>query len=150
MLKLHPKKGLTTVKINNYLRNTENFYGCYPIDEIPTFTSFPAFCIVNNQRSGKPGGHWLAILITKRNFFYFDSFGLSILETELEKYFRKYNRGRVFFSRKCIQHAQSISCGFFCIAFVKNVHSVISYDRFLDKFNSMNLIENDKIVKRFI
>ena len=150
MLKLHPKKGLTTININNYLRNKKYFQGCYPIDNIPIFKQFPVFVIVNTQKSIKRGGHWVALLITKQDFLYFDSFGLPFLELELERYFKKYKRHRVLFSRKCIQDVQSVSCGLFCIAFVKNVRSPISYNTFLDKFDGVNLFENDKIVKSLI
>ena len=76
--------------------------------------------------------------------FYFDSFGLPILEETLIKYLEPYY-SLVTYSDLCIQHIESDKCGEFCILFVKHVNSKPIYENFLSQFNKNNLLQNDLI-----
>ena len=57
---------------------------------------------------------------------------------------------KVTVNNECIQHFTSASCGLFCIAFIKNVKSKLSFEKFISKFNLFNLQKNDNIVKNLI
>ena len=52
----------------------------------------------------------------------------------------------VIFNNLCIQHITSDKCGAFCIYFVKSVHNLKSYYKFLSNFSTNNLKINDKII----
>ena len=100
--------------------------------------------IINTHDSTKPGEHWLGLVLLKNKCFYFDSFGLPIMNHNILKYLRMYEK--VSYSNVCVQETTSVKCGQFCIAFVQNVNSKKSYEDFISKFNSVNLKLNDVIV----
>ena len=85
--------------------------------------------------------------MTEEKCFYFDSFGLKILDENIKKFARIYNN--VIYSERCIQNIQSEKCGEFCVAFVNNVHCVETYKSFINSFSD-NLYINDFIVNHFI
>merc|ERR1711989_25674 len=105
----------------------------------------PASMIINTHRKNQPGEHWLALVLTETKCFYLDSFGGPILEEMIVSYLQqKYKKVTV--NNECIQHFTSASCGLFCIAFVKNVNSKFSFEKFISKFSLFNLLKNDNIV----
>ena len=147
MLLLNPQYGLRGGQIEIYLKSQKNFKGCFPIDQIPVFTSFPAYIIVNTALAKSPGEHWIALIIRKTEFLYFDSYGLGVMNYRLFQYFKRYDGNRpIIHSKICIQSLTSYSCGLFVTAFVKNVKSIKSYHLFMGKFNHENLPINDLIV----
>ena len=81
--------------------------------------------------------------------FYFDSFGLPIVEEYLLKFLHPHYNV-VTYSDVCIQHLKSDKCGEFCILFVKHVKNKTTYDKFLSHFNHKNLKENDVIVEQWM
>ena len=143
------KHGLSTDQIEKYLENVPGFVGCYPSNKIPEINSFPCTLIINTAQSGYPGDHWVALHLKEDVAFYFDSFGFPILEYDIFKFLKKYYK-KVIYNRICIQDLTSIACGLFCIAFVKNVFSVKSYNLFKSQFSSANIKENDCTVLNFI
>ena len=76
-----------STEIENILKTSKNFLGCFPLDELPYFPQrFPATLIVNTDTSIGNGDHWLALVLQKDKCFYFDSFGLPIVEEYLLKF----------------------------------------------------------------
>ena len=140
----------SSIEIENYLKDQKGFLGCFASDNLPTFPkSLPASLIINTHKKSQPGEHWLALVLTKRKCFYFDSFGAPILEEKIVIYLQqKYKKVTV--NNECIQHFTSASCGLFCIAFIKNVKSKLSFEKFISKFNLFNLQKNDNIVKNLV
>ena len=136
----------SSIEIENYLKNQKGFLGCFASDDLPPIPKIlPASMIINTHRKNQPGEHWLALILTKTKCFYFDSFGAPILEETIVSYLcQKYHKVTV--NNECIQHFTSASCGLFCIAFIKNVNSKISFEKFISKFNLFNLLKNDNIV----
>ena len=137
----------SSIEIEKYLKDQKGFLGCFASDDLPTFPkSLPASLIINTHKKSQPGEHWLALVLTKRKCFYFDSFGAPILEEKIVIYLQqKYKKVTV--NNECIQHFTSASCGLFCIAFIKNVNSKISFEKFISKFSLTNLLKNDNIVQ---
>ena len=136
----------SSIEIEKYLKDQKGFLGCFASDDLPTFPKLlPASLIINTHKKSQPGEHWLALVLTKRKCFYFDSFGAPILEETIVIYLQqKYKKVTV--NNECIQHFTSASCGLFCIAFIKNVNSKISFEKFISKFSLFDLLKNDNIV----
>ena len=135
----------SSLYIESYLAEEKHFLGCFPKDKLPTFPKqFPKSLIINTDDSSKPGEHWVALVLYRRKCFYFDSFGLPIVDQCIIKFLKRYQK--VTYSSTCIQDVTSNQCGQFCIAFIHNVNSKISYSKFVNMFNVVNLKYNDNIV----
>ena len=127
-----------------------HFLGCFPLDQLPNFpTQLPTSCIINTQTSTEEGEHWIALILTKKYCFYFDSFGLPIINQRIIEYLNPYYTV-VRHSDVCIQHFESDKCGEFCIMFVTQVESKKTYERFISQFNLLNIKENDIIIENWL
>ena len=85
--------------------------------------------------------------MTKNKCFYFDSFGVPIINNEIKIFAKEYNE--VIYSNKCVQDITSVKCGEFCIAFINNVDSVDSYKKIISMFYPEIFI-NDFIVSDLV
>ena len=127
-------------EINRRLFKDKTFMGCFPFDNLPAFPEhLPAKLIVNTGASSTNGEHWVALLLNPKSCFYFDSFGVPILNHEIHKFLQKKYK-KVTFSALCIQDYRSDKCGEFCIIFLKNVSSKKTYLLFLKRFSDANLL----------
>ena len=136
-------------EIKKKLMKDKTFIGCYPFDKLPALPEkLPAKLIINTGASSTEGEHWVALLLKPKSCFYFDSFGVPILNLEIHKFLKKKYK-KVTFSALCIQDYRSNKCGEFCITFLKNVSSKKTYLLFLKKFSDNNLLVNDKLLKYF-
>jgi hypothetical protein len=130
--------------------NRKQFLGCFPLDQLPDFpTQFPKSCIINTQTSTKVGEHWIALILTNKHCFYFDSFGLPIIDQRIIEYLNPHYT-IVRYSDVCIQHIESDKCGEFCIVFVTQVNSKITYEKFISQFNLEDVRENDNIIENWV
>ena len=135
----------SSLYIESYLAEDDNFWGCFPIDKLQIFPiQIPKSLIINIDDSSKPGDHWVALVLFKTKCFYFDSISLPIVDLSILRFLKPYKK--VTYSSACIQDVASNQCGQFCIAFIKNVRSKISYSKFVSMFNAVNLKCNDYIV----
>ena len=135
-------------EIEHILRFNKNFIGCYPHDELPKIKSrCDCSIIINTAPSGANGEHWVAVRMTKNYCFYFDSFGVPIVNENIQRFVKKYKKA--IYSYKCIQDVRSEKCGQFCIAFINNVDSIKNYKKFLNMFDT-KLYLNDFIVHDLI
>ena len=134
-------------EIEAILRRNKRFLGCFAWDQLPPFpSSLPKSLIINTAKSDSRGEHWVAIVLQKKQCFYFDSFGLPIINDYNLEFIRDaYNK--VTYTDNCIQSANSDMCGKFCIAFIKYVHSKSSYNTFIEQFDFVKLYKNDEIVE---
>ena len=137
---------LVTYQIDNFLRKNDNYLGTFPLDRLPDLPKkFPKSIIINTDQSNKPGDHWIAIVLTEKHAYYFDSFGLGIVDQEIQQFLLP-RYSSIIFNSLSIQHILSDKCGYYCIYFVKNVHNFKSYYKFLSNFMIDNLMLNDCIV----
>ena len=136
----------TSTAIENYLKEQKGFLGCFAYNDLPPLPKLlPASMLINTHKKNQPGEHWLGLVLTKHKCFYFDSFGVPIMEERIISYLQpKYKK--VIINNECIQHFTSASCGLFCIAFIKNVKSKPSFESFISKFNLFDILKNDDIV----
>ena len=94
--------------IEKILAYNKNFMGCYAWNQLPPFpNTFPRSLIINTAHSDTDGEHWVALLLRKNKCFYFDSFGLPVLNTNIIHFLRKYKK--VTYTDICIQHKYSES-----------------------------------------
>ena len=135
-----------TFQIDNYLTKIESYLGTFPLDRLPDLPNkFPKSIIINTDQSNKPGDHWIAIVLTEKHAYYFDSFGLGIVDQQIQQFLLP-RYSSIIFNSLCIQHILSDKCGYYCIYFVQNVHNYKSYYKFLSHFMIDNLKQNDCIV----
>lgn len=141
---------LTNLQIENYLFHDKHFLGCFPCDNLPPFPRhFPKTLIVNTDYSSEPGDHWVGLVLTTRSCFYFDSYGIGILQYNILKYIKDYYSSYIY-SIKEIQDLQSEKCGEFSMAFVLYVKSVHDYKLFLDIFDGEKFLNNDIILSQIL
>ena len=147
---------MNNLQIEDYLKNDPNFLGCFPHDSLNSFSTenkFPSpkktTSIIINTDSGR-GEHWVAMVLTKGKCFYFDSFGLPIINTNMLNYVKNKKYKTVTYSNQCIQDFLSTSCGLFCIAFVMYVKNRKDYLSFLSIFEEKDLKRNDLVVKKLL
>ena len=135
-------------EIERLLDYNYSFIGCYPHDLLPHIKRKSNISIIiNTANSDKIGEHWVAMKMIKDKCFYFDSYGLEIINENIKKIAKIYKN--VIYSTECIQNIESGKCGEFCIAFIKNVHCIQSYEKFINSFSENNY-ENDIIVNKLI
>ena len=102
-------------EIENILIYNKNFLGCYASDRLHTLPkTLPKSLIINTANSDSDGEHWVALVLQKERCFYFDSFGLPIINENILHYLHKFRK--VMYSDNCIQDINSEKCGKFCIA----------------------------------
>lgn len=109
------------------------FYGVYPCDIQPKISRNSIYSLIfNTGDSSTPGEHFIAIYVTPKSLFYFDSFGTKPLDSNVKLFIQR-NRGKrrlIYFTKK-IQSNTSTFCGFFCTAFL------LSKDRQIKTFNRL-------------
>ena len=96
-----------------------NFLGVFAADKIPHF--IPPFCcfIMNTDRQGLEGEHWVCIFCKGGMKFYFDSYdGNEIYGNENWRQFlsKEWNRNNIV-----LQQLDSDVCGDYCIYFLKKM-----------------------------
>ena len=71
------KKGLSAAKINCLLANESHFLGCFADDDLKNLAiqSFPAYLIVNLDKSSQDGSHWICLRIERKTIDIFDPLG---------------------------------------------------------------------------
>ena len=137
-------------EIENILHKEKNFLGCFASDQLPSIpSSFPKSMIINTDTANSSGEHWVALVLKKKCCFYFDSFGLPVMNNNILNFLSD-NYKKFTYTNVCIQSASSDYCGKFCIAFIKHVHSKYSYDTFIKQFNFVKLYKNDLIVENIL
>ena len=137
-------------EIENILHKDKNFLGCFASDQLPSIpSSFPKSMIINTATANSSGEHWVALVLKKKCCFYFDSFGLPVMNNNILNFLSD-NYKKFTYTNVCIQSASSDYCGKFCIAFIKHVHSKYSYDTFIKQFNFVKLYKNDLIVENIL
>ena len=135
-------------EIERLLDYNYSFIGCYPHDILPHIKRKSNISIIiNTANSKRIGEHWVAMKMTNDKCFYFDSFGVEIINENIKKFAKIYKN--VIYSARCIQNIESEKCGEFCVAFINNVNCVESYKNFINSFSENGYI-NDIIVDKLI
>ena len=141
---------MNSLQIEKLLAADDKFLGCFPHDMLPPFPKqFPRSLIINTDDSSKPGDHWVGLVLNKKKCYFFDSFGIPIVEKNIVQYlYQKYPTAVV--NTVCIQDTFSELCGMFVIGFVSFVKDEQDYEKFLSIFDLQNLGKNDEIILKLL
>lgn len=133
ILKKHPKA-------------SKNFLGVYCSTNIPFSDIYPFSFIVNTDKCGNPGEHWVACFVPNPDTIeYFDSYG-ELPNSDISKYLLTFNK--ILFNCFKIQSIFSDVCGNYCIYFVIQRSSKISFEKILSKLKKLS--NPDLFVKNFL
>ena len=133
---------LSSIFINNLLKNEESYLSAFSKDEIPLIENNKSL-IFNLQNSKEPGSHWIALSRTNKNIFIFDSFGIGYIPKNIYKIYKNFN---IIANIYRIQDINSNLCGLFCILFcLYKVDTKNRFIEFLNVFNVNNYIKNELV-----
>ena len=146
------KQGLSSQKIKEILNCCKSFVGCFACDELQylSIQSFPIFLIVNTDRKGLRGSHWISIRISKSKIELFDSLGLihdNGLPMEILAFIQRLTISRQFIFNGRLQAGKSVLCGFYSILYIL-LRQYCSFN-FIESYFGQNFNRNEKIVKSF-
>lgn len=132
--------------LTNHVKSCKCFLGCFPADKIPKSDIYPYAAIINTDKYGYPGTHWVAIYVpNKLNIEYFDSFGELPNETII-KYLLNFEN--IHLNKLKIQSLFSDVCGHFCIFYIIKRCRNIAFKKIIQKFCSKK--NPDFYVKSFV
>jgi hypothetical protein len=105
---------LTNTEIDELVKHhkIKKYHGCFIDDKMPSKLSNGYYVVNLNGHS-----HWTCLLKDGKNYFYFDSYGFPASQ-EIEDQIGEYT-----YSDNQLQHLNSSSCGFFCIAWMSYMDS---------------------------
>lgn len=129
-----------------------NLNGVYSNDLFNDVILENGFYVINLQNSNDGNGtHWTCVGISDYTHVYFDSYGFIAPQSVQEKLNDFY-----FWNDSQIQHLESETCGWFCIAFMYYIQNDKEkkinkrYNNFINLFDKKNLLNNDDILYEFI
>ena len=137
--------GETSVEtIHQCLKDQTNFMGCYSSTNLPQFPKhLPCSLIINVKTNAVK--HWVGLLLTHAECFFFDSLASDDGLNEDILFFLAMQYKFIYYNRLAIQHFESETCGLFCCAFIMSVKDGFSFKDFLKRFDAFRLQRNDKI-----
>ena len=146
--------------LTGLLEEFDGFIGVFARDNLPAIKPIKygslSLIVNTNSLSDNGGGHWLLIsLIFNNNQVQlcevFDSLnlGLEYLHEDISVYIKRM-RVETKFNNRQIQCISSDFCGFFCVCRFLSIFVDEPLSLFLNKFNYINLSNNDILVIRFI
>lgn len=130
-----PDEALSDTFINDYLKNSKSFIGCFPKDKLKNIKinkTKTMSCICNLEDSTKGGSHWVTVLYHPKlpHSYYIDSFGLKPPK-DVINFLNKYKKP-IFYNDANIQSLDSVRCGSYACDIIE----------FFDKEFSPELILN--------
>jgi len=133
--------------LDESLEGNKLYGGSFPCNCIPKPTRKPIAFIVNTDKAGEPGTHWVALLLLDDGAGeYFDSFGLPPFEKSIINYIKD-NCTKLVYNDKHIQNNTAKTCGLYCVKFIEARSLGIDMDMFLHMFSKL-LPENEKLLPR--
>lgn len=141
---------MNTFDIINYVMPYQRngiFKGVFACDTLPKKMKLPALYVVNLSPISEAGSHWIGIYIdTRRNSYYFDSFGMPPKNRFILAFLRK-NAKKVHYNHKQLQHITSSKCGQYCSVLSVSILRFQTIEYFLRKFSG-NLFINEIVIDR--
>lgn len=142
---MHLKPLLTNSDIDSLMkRHHLKYNGCYFHDDFP---EKDGWFVLNMDKSGTQGTHWVSCLKTKGTSIYFDSFGICP-QIHVAEFLKNY-----IYNTTQIQDEHSTHCGYFCVAFIKYCQRhqkepiMQMVKEFVAQFDN-NLVNNDLILEQ--
>ena len=129
---------ISNFKINEILKNDENYIGTFSKNNVPILKNNQS-TIVNLADSNKNGTHWIAMKFINNKLFYFDSYAIPFIPDIIKKQYDK-----IITNIYRIQSIDSNECGRFCIMFIKsNIQNESDYIKFLLQCHKNDFQKND-------
>jgi len=128
---------------------SRSFQGVFACNELRPPMKLPASYIVNTDPRSKPGIHWIAIYIDQ-NYIgeYFDSFG-NKPDGDILKFLQRVCK-KIFYNNKCLQNKKSISCGVYCIYFLRQRDKLCTMSKCLQHMSFDTLGNEMKLLRFFL
>lgn len=123
------------------------FYGVFAANKLPIPLDHVFSLIVNLDKSGEPGSHWVAIFAKGVTAFYFDSLGLPPHVDTIRDWLQR-NFLKVFWNPIQHQRGDTSHCGGFAIYFVHNMSLGKTFSDVVSVFKMLN--NDDRFITNFM
>ena len=136
---------MNTGMVNKLMENFPTFQGTFPCDLLPKSKAGMSF-IVNTETSRENGQHWVAVYISQKTYYVFDSFGRSIEQfpDPFKMYMQASSKGfDVCTSKRHLQLLTSTSCGNWCLYYLYCKH--MDYKSIFAPFSTNNVTNEIKL-----
>lgn len=117
------------------------FCGVFAADQVPVLNKKYAAYVVNTDKTGLPGRHWVALFVDNYKLEYFDSYG----QPPLTKFNYFLKDRRYTYNNEQLQSVISTACGQYVIYYILQRCKRVSMQDIVNDFSD-NYLENDIIV----
>ena len=126
-----PNKPLSNFELEDAVKNLKIpcFRGVFLLDTLPTKPSKKECGIVNFDKSGGSGTHWVAWYKNGKTKIYFDSYGVQP-PTEVNNYLGK----SIDYNTYQIQPRGEVFCGHLCLYVLKELNEGHEFQSILNNF----------------
>ena len=84
---------MSNYEIERLLEYNYSFIGCFPHDKLPHIKRKSNISVIINAANWKNiGEHWVGMRMTDYECFYFDSFGVEIINENIKKFSKIYKK----------------------------------------------------------
>ena len=135
----HP---LTNFEIQKYYQNQPRFNGVYCRNNLPKIIKDGAY-VINLDEYADVGTHWIALLCSRSEFFYFDSFGVEQVLEEIKEFIGNKNIITNIFR---VEANNSMMCRYFCMGFIDFMLAGKKLTGFTNSFSPYDFNKNDDII----
>jgi hypothetical protein len=110
---------------------------------------FPFAMVINLDKAGERGTHWVAIYSpNKRQVYYFDSLGRNPPPIIKEYMMKKFTH--ITYSNLLLQNFISNVCAHFCIYFIYNMSLGYNFDDLLKHLYNRTYLDIDLYIRSFV
>ena len=132
-------------QIKRKVGNDPRFSGVFCPEELPELEKRPVGMIINLDKCGGEGTHWVTYWINKDGSGeFFDSFGRPPNNRIIKNYISKTCK-ELTYSQTTLQHADAETCGMYCIFYLKHKLQNKSMNDILQHFTKIPLL-NELII----
>ena len=102
--------------------------------------------VINLDDKNSKVTHWVSLFIDKNLAVYFDSFGIEYIPQEVLNKIRDKSITHNVFR---IQDNESITCGFYCVAFIEYMLAEKTLSDYTNLFSPNDYKKNSKIIHKY-
>ena len=136
-------------ELNKLLKKIPNYQGSFAVDELNQVKiRYPTFLVVNLDKRGERGNHWVGVAIYMNFVYICDTLGGALPDNKSPKQWINFLK-LITTSRQLIvtkRLSDSGLCGLFCVTFIKEMAKTNDFSDFIRLFSS-DLSTNDTVVK---
>ena len=136
-----PPHPLANFEMQRYYQNEPRFIGVFSINNLPKLIKDGAY-VINFDKYGDVGTHWIALFCNRNEIVYFDSFGVEHVPEEIKEFIGNKNIKANIFR---VQANDSVMCRYFCIEFIDFMLASKKLTYFTNMFSPHVFKKNDDI-----